>query len=127
MVNSGGLNLARVSPYTGERAPARARGVHFAQRTLAFQITSKESCALFTRVTDNCIKVLHFLFLRELRSPTVDGGAVAPASPYLPQNAMIDALMRLTPNSTYNDHNPSSNCKVLASNRSAHGDSTNYG
>jgi hypothetical protein len=35
MVNSGGLKLARVDPYTGESAPARARGVRFAQRTLA--------------------------------------------------------------------------------------------
>jgi hypothetical protein len=54
----------------------------------------------------------------------VDSGAVAPASPYRPENAMIGAPVRLTPNSTYNDHNPSSNCKVLASNRSAHGDPT---
>ena len=53
MVNSGGLNLARVGPHTGESAPARTLGVHFAQRTLAFQITSKESRALFTQVTDN--------------------------------------------------------------------------
>jgi hypothetical protein len=36
MVNSGGLKLARVGPHTGESAPARARGVYFAQRTLAF-------------------------------------------------------------------------------------------
>jgi hypothetical protein len=40
MVNSGGLNLARVGPHTGEGALAHAHGVHFAQRTLAFQITS---------------------------------------------------------------------------------------
>jgi hypothetical protein len=36
MVNSGGLKLARVGPHTGESAPAPARGVYFAQRTLAF-------------------------------------------------------------------------------------------
>jgi hypothetical protein len=34
MVNSGGLQLARVGPHTGESAPARARDVHFAQRPL---------------------------------------------------------------------------------------------
>jgi hypothetical protein len=52
-VNSTGLKLAQAGPRTGESAPARDRGVHFAQRTLAFQITSKESRALFTQVTDN--------------------------------------------------------------------------
>jgi hypothetical protein len=35
MVNSGELKLARVGPHTGESAPACARGVRFAQRTLA--------------------------------------------------------------------------------------------
>jgi hypothetical protein len=54
------------------------------------------------------------------------GGAAAPASLYQPENAMTGAPVRLTPNSTYNDHNPSSNCKVLASNCSTHGDSANY-
>jgi hypothetical protein len=51
----------------------------------------------------------------------MDGGAVAPASLYHPDNAMISAPVRLTPNSTYKDHNPSLNCKVLAHNRSIHG------
>ena len=57
----------------------------------------------------------------------MDGGAAAPASLYRPENAMTDASVQLIPNSTYNDHNPSSNCKVLAPNRSAYGDSANYG
>jgi hypothetical protein len=74
MVNSGGLNLARVGPHTGESAPARALGVHFAQRTLAFQITSKESCALFTRVTNICTGAPPFLFLYKPKSPTSNGG-----------------------------------------------------
>jgi hypothetical protein len=34
-VNSDGLKLAQVSPHTGESALALARGVRFAQRTLA--------------------------------------------------------------------------------------------
>jgi hypothetical protein len=62
-----------------------------------------------------------------LRSLTEDGGAVAPASQYWPENATTDALVWLTPNSTLNDHYPSINCKVLAPNLSVHGDSTNYG
>jgi hypothetical protein len=33
-MNSDGLKLAQVGPCTGESAPARARGVYFAQRTL---------------------------------------------------------------------------------------------
>jgi hypothetical protein len=33
-VNSTRLKLAQAGPRTGENAPARARGVHFAQRTL---------------------------------------------------------------------------------------------
>jgi hypothetical protein len=35
-VNSNGLKLAHVGPRTGESAPTRACGVHFAQRTLLF-------------------------------------------------------------------------------------------
>jgi hypothetical protein len=35
-MNSDGLKLAQTGPRTGESAPARARGVHFAQRTLLF-------------------------------------------------------------------------------------------
>jgi hypothetical protein len=66
---------------------------------------------------------LPFLFLHKL---TVDGGAAAPASLYRPENAMTGAPVRLTPNSTLNDHNPSINCKALAPNLSVHGDSTNY-
>jgi hypothetical protein len=34
-INNNGLNLARVSPIQAERARARARGVRFAQKTLA--------------------------------------------------------------------------------------------
>jgi hypothetical protein len=52
MVNSSGLKLARVGPHTGESAPARARGVYFAQRTLVFKTNSKESGALFPCLTD---------------------------------------------------------------------------
>jgi hypothetical protein len=57
----------------------------------------------------------------------MDGGAVAPASLYRPNNATTGAQVWLTPNSTPNDHYPSINCKVLAPNLSVHGDSTNYG
>jgi hypothetical protein len=35
-MNSDGLKLAQTGPHTGESAPAHARGVHFAQRTLLF-------------------------------------------------------------------------------------------
>jgi hypothetical protein len=34
-MNRDGLKLAQVGPQTGESAPARARAVRFAQRTLA--------------------------------------------------------------------------------------------
>jgi hypothetical protein len=34
-INNNGLKLAQVGPRTGESAPARARGVRFAQKTLA--------------------------------------------------------------------------------------------
>jgi hypothetical protein len=57
----------------------------------------------------------------------VDGGAAASASLYRLENAMTDAPVRLTPNSTLNDHNPLINCKALAPNLSVHGDSANYG
>jgi hypothetical protein len=66
-----------------------------------------------------------FLFLHTLRPSTVDGGAAAPASLYRPENTMTGALVRLTPNSAPNNHNPSINCGVLTINRSVHGDGTN--
>jgi hypothetical protein len=50
----------------------------------------------------------------------MDGEAAAPTSLYRSDNAMTGAPVRLTPNSTYNDHNPSLNCKVLAHNHSVH-------
>jgi hypothetical protein len=52
-----------------------------------------------------------------VRSPTVDGGAVAPASLYRPDNATTGTPVWLTPNSTNNDHNPSINCKIPATNQ----------
>jgi hypothetical protein len=55
----------------------------------------------------------------------MDGGAVAPASLYRPDNAMTGAQVWLIPNSTHNDHNPSINCKVLAHNLFVHGDGAN--
>ena len=55
----------------------------------------------------------------------MDGGAVALASLYRPENAMTDAQVWLTPNSTHNDLNPSTNFGVLAPNLSVHGDGAN--
>jgi hypothetical protein len=70
-----------------------------------------------------CVEALHFLILRELKSPAEDGGAAAPASPYQPDNSTTGALERLTPNLTPNNHYPSTNFKVLAPILSAHSDS----
>jgi hypothetical protein len=70
-----------------------------------------------------CAEALHFLILRELKSPTEDGGAATPVSQYRPENTMTGALERLTPNSTPKNHYPSTNFKVLAPNLSVHGDS----
>ena len=69
-----------------------------------------------------CVEALHFLILHELKSPTEDGGAAAPVSQDRLKNAMTGALERLTPNSTPNNHYPSTNFKVLAPNLSTHGD-----
>jgi hypothetical protein len=69
-----------------------------------------------------CVDALHFLILCELKSPTEDGGAAAPASPHWPDNSTTGALERLTPNSTPNNYYPSTNFKILAPNLSAHGD-----
>jgi hypothetical protein len=69
-----------------------------------------------------CAEALHFLILRKLKSSTEDDGAAAPASLYRPRYAMTGALEWSTPNSTLNNHFPSTNFKVLAPNLSAHGD-----
>jgi hypothetical protein len=121
-MNSNRLKPARYGPRPGENAPARARGVSFAQRTPAFQTTNKESCVLFTCVADNCTEAPPFLFLRKVRSPTTDGGAVTPASLHRPENAITRFLHCSTPNSTLGDTNPSTNFEVLAQNLSIHGD-----
>jgi hypothetical protein len=53
----------------------------------------------------------------------LNSGAVAPASLYRPRYAMTGAQKWLTPNSTPNNHFPSTNFKILGPNLSAHGDS----
>jgi hypothetical protein len=55
----------------------------------------------------------------------MDGGAVAPASLYWLENATTRPLRCLTPNSTLDETNPSTNCEVLAQNLSVHGDGAN--
>jgi hypothetical protein len=70
-----------------------------------------------------CAEALHFLILHGLKSSTEDGIAAAPTSLYRPRYEMTGALEWLTPNSTPNNHFPSTNFKVLATNLSAQGDS----
>jgi hypothetical protein len=57
----------------------------------------------------------------------VDGGAVAPASLYRPENATTMPLRCSTPNSTLGDTNFSLNCEILAHNPSVHGDGAKRG
>jgi hypothetical protein len=123
-MNSDGLKLAQVGPRTGESAPAVSdlhRGLWRFKKPLK---SLQHYCLVSLTFTSRSFP---FLSLHNLRSPTVDGGAVAPASPYRPENATTGALVWLTPNSTPNDHFPSINCKVLAPNLSVHDDSANYG
>jgi hypothetical protein len=75
----------------------------------------------------HCAKAPHFLFLRELKPPTMDGGAVAPVSQDRPENATAMLLLCLTPNSNPGDKNPSTNCIVLGRELSAHGDGAQRG
>jgi hypothetical protein len=110
-MNSNGLKPTRYGPCPGESAPMRAHEVSFTQRTPAFQTTNKESCALFTCVSDICTKAPPFLFLHKVRSPTTDGGAAAPASLYRPENATTRPFHCLTSNSTLGNTNPSTNCE----------------
>jgi hypothetical protein len=81
-MNNNRLNSVQVGPQPAKRVRVRARGVHFAQRSLVVWKTRKESSPLFPFLTDICTKAPPFLFLRKVRSPTTDGGAVAPASLY---------------------------------------------
>jgi hypothetical protein len=74
-----------------------------------------------------CAEAPHFLILRELKSPTADGGAVAPASQDRSENATVMLLLCLTPNSNPGDKNPSTNCTVLGRELSAHGDDAHRG
>ena len=120
-INSDGINLARAGPREAERAPARplCRICTGDPGDLKKPVNSPAHCYVSLTL---CVEALHFLILRELKSPTEDGGAAAPASLYRPRYAMTGALERLTPNSTPNNHYPSTNFKVLAPNLSTHGD-----
>jgi hypothetical protein len=82
---------------------------------------------MFLCVTNICAEALHFLILRELKSPTLDGGAVAPASIPWPENARAMLHLCLTPNSSPGDKNPSTNCTVLGRELCVHGDGAHRG
>jgi hypothetical protein len=125
-MNSNGLKPARYGPRPGETHHARARVGSFTQKTSAFWTSSKEPRALFTCVSDIYTEAPPFLFLRKVRSPTTDGGAVAPVSLYRPENATTRPLRCSTPNYTLGDTNPSTNCTKLAQSMSAHDDGENW-
>jgi hypothetical protein len=74
-----------------------------------------------------CAEAPHFLFLRKLKTPTVDGAAVALASLPWPENTTAMLLLCLTPNSNPDDKNPSTNCTVLGRELSVHGDGAHQG
>jgi hypothetical protein len=121
-MNSVGLNLFRGGPYTGKSAPARARvlpGLHGEPWPFEKLVISP---AHYFYVTDICAKDPHFLFFRELRSPTVDDGAMAPASQDRPGSATTRLLLCLTPNSNPGDKNPSTNCTIPGRELTVHGD-----
>jgi hypothetical protein len=104
----------------------RSRAGKIAQRTPTIRKNVKESSSLFICVTDKCTETL-LSHLRKSRSPTTDGGAVAPASLYQPEYAKVKLLTYSTSNSTSGDPNSSTNCEVLAQNMSVHGDGANRG
>jgi hypothetical protein len=79
-MNSDGLKPARVGPRTGKHARARARDVHFAQRTLTVRISDEESLVTIHCLTDKCTEPLLLSYLRKLGSPMMDDGVRTPTN-----------------------------------------------
>jgi hypothetical protein len=108
-MNSAGLKPTQYGPLTGEtRARVRPRD-GFAQRPPVFRITGKEVVTLFPCFSDNHTLTPRLLFLRKIKSPTVNGDVRALASLHRPQHPTIHALSWSTPNSTPSNPNPSLN------------------
>ena len=118
-MNSDGPKLAQVGPHTGESAPAV-----FTLRRGPWRFDKPvKTPAQYSYVSLTfCVEAPHFLFLRELRSPTEDGGAVALTSLPWPENATARLLLCLTPNSNPDGKNPSTNCTIPDRELSVHGD-----
>jgi hypothetical protein len=119
-ININELKLAQVGPRQAETRP-RARPWCLLCTEVPRDL--KKSHTLFTCVIDIYTETLPFLFLYNVGSTTRTATSRAPVSLYRPDNSTTGAPVRLTPNSTPNDHYPSTNFKVLAPNLSAHGDS----
>jgi hypothetical protein len=120
-MNSNGLKPARYGPYPGEtcpRAPALSN-LHRDPGDLKKPIKSPVHYLLVSLTFTP--RPLPFCFFAVLSPRWWTATSVSPTSLYRPENAMTGALVRLTPNSTYSDHNPSINCKIPAHNRSVHG------
>ena len=105
--------------------PARARIVHFKQRTVVIQITGKEPYALFICVSDIYSEAPAFLFLRSARSTTVDVDEHTSGEHVPAEYTKAKLLTRSASNSTLGDPNPSTNFMNLGQNLSAHYDDEN--
>jgi hypothetical protein len=108
---------------TGRMHPRVRPQCPFCRDPWSFEKPIKNPLHCFSVSLTSAQRPLPSLFLYNPRSPTVDGGAVAPASQDRPENVMTRIPLWLTPNSTPYVPFPSINYKVLAPNFSVHGDS----
>jgi hypothetical protein len=123
-VNSTRLKLAQTGPCKGESAPAHAPAVSILHRgPWSFEKPIKNPLHCFSVSLTSALRPLPFYFFTTPAPRRWTATSRSPASLYHPKYAMTGAPVWLTPNSTPNDHYPSINCKVLAPNLSAHGDS----
>jgi hypothetical protein len=91
---------------TAHTLAKRARAVRFTQGIWWFEKPVKSHVHYSYVSLTLCAEAPHFLFLREVKPPTVDGGAVAPASLPWTENATVMLLLCLTPNSNPRDEIP---------------------
>jgi hypothetical protein len=124
-MNSNGLKPARYSPYPGEmRPPARAPALSdFHRGPWWFENPIKSFTHYLLVSLTFTPRPFPFFFFTTSGPRRWTARSRAPASSYRSDNSTTSTLVRLTPNSTSNDHYPSTNFKVLAPHFSAHGDS----
>jgi hypothetical protein len=122
-INSTGLNPAQDGPRRVETRPRAPVVSGLYRRPWQYEKPEKSPPHYLFESLTTADRSSPFLFLHKVKSTNVDGGVGTPASLHCPGYVMTDTQKWWPPNSTPNNHFPSTNFNILGLNRSAHGDS----